>query len=247
MWKFFYSILVFVSVVFAAPLCQAQAIASKAHNKIKIQLVAKYKLNELYDISPDRKLFLFRGPSTPISEPNSGIRREWVPKKAERYMRVLRVVEWETGREFAKVDVEYLGFANFVDDNTNQVCFKERETTLWNYASGQKAKCELTPKSTHYVYRGYFDKYDSPKSKYRVEASVKKATNFLFLAHVRGIITVFDRVTGEKLAVATHPTEKMWAENKSAGSFYGFAITSDENYLITYYASDTYIWQLSKQ
>lgn len=245
MRKLFYSISILALVAYVfLQLCQAQTKDSKPHNKIELQLVAKYKLNELYDISSDGKLFLLYGPSTPVKDSKSKLRTEWKPKEDERYSKVLRVVEWETGRELAKVKVEYLHSAGFAGDNTSRVCFNESENKLWNYSSGHISKCDLTLKPAHYVYRGYFEKYDSPNSKYKVEASLKKSTNFLFLAHVRGVITIYDRSSNKKLGMASHPIEKLWAENISAGRFYGYAMTSDEKFLITYYGFDTYVWSL---
>jgi hypothetical protein len=230
-------------------LCHAQN-KSANEKEVKIQLVARYYNNGFFDISSDSKLLLLFGPRTPIKESRSHGLTEWKPKRSERYSGSLRVVEWETGRELGIVTASTRGTtqrppdALFVE-GTNQVCIKDfDDLKLWNYVTGHIDKCKAMPKPYQNISKSFYEKRESPDSKYKAEVTTKKLANLLVVAYVRGVITISDRATGKKIGEAIHPIGKPWAENPTAGDFYGIALTQDNKYLLTYYGDDTFVWRI---
>ncbi|CAN5124751.1 hypothetical protein BH20ACI2_BH20ACI2_24100 [soil metagenome] len=233
--------------VAATSLCLAQ---NKGKVKAKIQLVARYHDNGFYDISPDSKLILLFGASTPIKEPKSDGLTEWKSKRSNVLSYALRVVEWETGRELGIVPSGVRGTSQrppnalFIHGR-NQVCIQDfKEVKLWDYVTREIVICSEMPKPHQNILKSFYEAHDSPKSKYRAELSEKKTAELLVVRYIQGVITLFDEGTGEKIGIAVHPTAKRWAENPTAGTFYGVALTQDNKYLITFYGDDTFIWRI---
>jgi WD40 repeat protein len=230
--------------------CHAQKKSSNDKEQVKIQLVARYYNNGFFDISSDGKRLLLFGPSTPIKEPKSQGLTEWKPRRSERFTRSLRVVEWETGRELGIVTESTRGTwqrpndALFVE-GSNQVCFKDKDIKLWDYITGRIDKCAGLPKPYHYIPESFYEERVSEnRGKYNAKDSIEKGANLLVVKYRRGVVTLFDRDTGEKVGQAIHPWEKWWAEYPTAGVIYGIALTRDNKYLLTFYADDTFLWQI---
>jgi hypothetical protein len=240
--------ILFIFIV-ATSLCLAQSKPSTPKAKVNIQLVARYYNNGFFDISPDGKLLLLFGPSTPNRRSSNGV-AEWRPQKDDRFSEVLRVVEWETGGELGNVPSTKRAYLNRPHDAvflgaTNQVCFQDAEAKLWDYMTGVIGSCPMFPKPYPYIPASFYEKRDSQNTgKYDAKDSIEKGADLLVIKYRRGVITIFDRASGEKVGEAVHPWEKWWAEYPTAGVIYGIALTQDNKYLLTFYADDTFIWRI---
>jgi hypothetical protein len=80
------------------PTCGAQERPAEVTGKIRTEPFARYTGNSPLDVSPDGRLLLFFGASTPYKEVKPSGVTEWKPKRGEQYSDMLRVVEWASGR-----------------------------------------------------------------------------------------------------------------------------------------------------
>lgn len=207
----------------------------------KVELISKFKHNTLMDISPDGSLLLLYGGSTPKKEVKAGV-VEWKMKRGDDHFDILRVVEWQSGRELAAIHAHRVpGAAHFTGDG-KQVCYlAEKEKSLWDYTSGQTGTC--TPDREQGAYRGSDQKYQSPDGKLMLETVKENVRQFLVWTYVRGVVTIANRSTGENLTVP-HPTVREPLDWPLTGYVYSAGFTPDNQHLITSYENDTYIWRL---
>jgi len=225
------------------PWCQAQRRATKDAQKVQVELVSKYEKNTLFNVSPDGNLILLYGASTPKRDLKSGGVTEWETKRGEEYFDLLRVVEWASGRELGTIHVHTVPSAAHFTEGAKQVCYREgKENKLWDYVSGRLSACPTEPKRG--AYRGSDQKYDSPDGKFMAEPSKEKVQEILMLTYVRGVVTIYKRSTGEKIGAVPHPTVREPYDWPLTGYVYSVAFTPDNQYLMTSYEHDTYIWRI---
>jgi hypothetical protein len=233
------------------PLCQAQSQEAKDGQTVQFELVAKYKKNTLFDVSPDGNLVLLYGASTPKKDVKSGGVTEWKQKRGEKYLDILRVVEWASGRELGSLHVHAGPLAARFVGGSTQICYQiqepkkgselwDKKNILWDYASGQVSACLSEPNKGAYI--GSDRKYESPEGKFVAETSKEKVREVLTLTYVRGVVTIFDKRKGEKIGAVQHPTVREPYDWPLTGYVYSVAITSDGKHLMTSYEGDTYIW-----
>jgi hypothetical protein len=233
--------------------CQAQSQAARDKQKTQAELAAKYKKNTLYDISPDGSMMLMYGASTPKKEVKSGGVTEWLPQRGEEFFDMLRVVELATGRERGRVHVHVPPVAARFVGTTKQVCYqivqdnqetKQVETLnrLWDYTSGKLGVCPAPPEKG--AYGGSEGKYDSTDGKLAAETSRETVREFLAWKYVRGVVTIYDRGTGERIGVVVHQTVREPYDWPLSGYVYSVAFSPDGKRLMTSYEEDTYIWDI---
>lgn len=232
-----------VSSTFLLP-CPAQNQPAKRAQRTQSELVSKYKKNTLFDVSPDGNLLLLYGASTPKKDVKLSGVTEWQHKRSEEYFDLLRVVEWASGRELGNIHVHVVPSAARFTDGTKKICYREEnKNKLWDYMSGQESACAVEPKPG--AYRGSGQKYESPDGKFVAETSKELVQEILFLTYVRGVVTIADHSTGEKLGRVLHPTVQEPYDWPLTGYIYSVAFTPDNQHLITSYENDTYIWRIN--
>lgn len=241
--------LLFLST-FSCP-CQAQNQVPKDTPKIQFELVAKYKRNTLFDVSPEGNLILLYGASAPKKDEKSGGITEWRPKRGEEYFDMLRVVDWASGHELGSLHVHAIPQAARFIGGSKQICYQiqepkkgsklwEKKYLLWDYASGQVTDSLSEPKKGAYI--GSDRKYESPDGKFAAETSKETTREILTLKYVHGVVTIYDKNNGKMIGMVQHPTVREPYDWPLTGYIYSVAITSDGKYLMTSYEGDTYIW-----
>jgi WD40 repeat protein len=208
-----------------------------------VKLIAKYRQTTLFDVSSDGHLILLYGASTPRKDVKSGGMSQWEPKRGETYFDLLRVVEWESGRELSSIHVHKVPSAARFVEGATQICYRaQKDNNLWDYVSGHQSVCPNEPQNG--AYRGSDKKYDSLDCKYVAETSKERVREVLLLLYVRGVVTIFDRESKEKVGVVLHPTIREPYDWPLAGYVYSVAFTPDNKYLVTSYEHDTYVWRI---
>ena len=118
-----------------------------------VKLIAKYRQTTLFDVSSDGHLILLYGASTPRKDVKSGGMSQWEPKRGETYFDLLRVVEWESGRELSSIHVHKVPSAARFVEGATQICYRaQKDNNLWDYVSGHQSVCPNEPQNG--AYRG---------------------------------------------------------------------------------------------
>ena len=235
------TIVTLIALLAFVPSCNARGQVSKDSQKRQFELVSKYKENTLFDVSTDGNLILLYGARTPTREAKSGGVTVWNHKRGDEDFDILRVVEWASGRELGSIHVHSVPGAARFTEGAKEICYQEEnENKLWDYKSGRLSACRTVP--TQAAYKGSDQKYDSPDGKFVAELSKETVREIILLTYVRGVVTILNRNTGERIGSVPHPTVREPYDWPLTGYIYSVAFTPDNQHLITSYEHDTYIW-----
>ena len=240
---FMNTLVTLIALLTPLPSGNAHSQVAKDSQKIQFELVSKYKENTLFDVSSDGNLILLYGASTPKKDAKSGGVTVWNHKRGDEYFDILRVVEWASGRELGSIHIHKVPGAARFSEGAKQICYREeKENKLWDYISGRVSACPAEPKRA--AYKGSDQKYDSPDGKFVAETSKETVREIILLTYVRGIVTIHNRNTGERIGSVLHPTVREPYDWPLTGYVYSVAFTPDNQHLITSYEGDTYIWRI---